>query len=81
MHISKAMKACSQAIHTAIKCYNDAIEALSPPFPVLNTKVVLDYVFLAEFDLLKDSRQDVRHEPWALPPEYLAAVTYFKICQ
>jgi hypothetical protein len=79
MHITKALKARSHAIRTAILHYNQAAEALSPPRPTLDPKTVLDYVFLAEFDLLRDTRQDVQARPWARPPERLATVTYFKI--
>ncbi|KAF8572998.1 hypothetical protein K439DRAFT_1564199, partial [Ramaria rubella] len=80
-HIAKAMKARSQAIQTAIKQYNDAAQALQPPCPSLDPKTVLDYVFLAEFDILRDARGNVQSQPWARPPERLAAVTSFKICR
>jgi hypothetical protein len=75
------MKAHSETIWTAIKCYNNAARKLRPPRPTLNPKTVLDYVFLAEFDLLRDACNDIREQPWARPPEHLAAVTYFKICR
>jgi hypothetical protein len=80
-HIAKAMKARSQAIRNAIKHYNEAAKKLHPPRPLLNPKAVLDYVFLAEFDLLCDAWNDVRDQPWACPPERLASVTYYKICR
>jgi hypothetical protein len=75
------MKARSETIRTAIKRYNDAAQKLRPPRPTLNPKTVLDYVFLAEFDLLCDACNDVHKQPWARPPECLAAVTCFKICR
>ncbi|KAF8478345.1 hypothetical protein JB92DRAFT_2768666, partial [Gautieria morchelliformis] len=80
-HIAKALRARSQAIRMAIDRYNQAAGCLSPPRPPLDPKTVLDYVYLAEFDLLRDARQDVREHPWARPAERLAAATYFKICR
>ena len=68
-HIAKALKARSQAIRVAIKKYNEAAQALHPIHPTLDAKSVLDYVFLAEFDLLRDARNDVREQPWARPAE------------
>ncbi|KAF8580082.1 hypothetical protein K439DRAFT_1620080 [Ramaria rubella] len=62
MHIAKAMKARSQAIRTAIKRYNEAPTALHPPRPILDPQTVLDYVFLAEFDLLCDARDDDEYD-------------------
>ncbi|KAF8577527.1 hypothetical protein K439DRAFT_1533176 [Ramaria rubella] len=78
-HIEKAMKAHSQAIRTAIKHYNDAAMALQPARATLDPKDVLDYVFLAEFDLLRDACNNIRNQPWVQAPECLASVTYFKI--
>ena len=53
--IDNALCALSAAICTAIKSYNDAALQLPVPRPVLDVKTVLDYMFLAEFDLLCDS--------------------------
>ncbi|KAF8587248.1 hypothetical protein K439DRAFT_854298 [Ramaria rubella] len=78
-HIARAMKARSQAIRTAIKHYNDAAMARRPARATLDPKDVLDYVFLTEFDLLRDARDDIRNQPWARAPERLASVAYFKI--
>jgi len=54
--IANALHAWSAAIRTAIKSYNEAAIRLPVPQPTLDVKTVLDYVFLAEFDLLRNSR-------------------------
>lgn len=52
---------------------------LPTPRPILDAKTVLDYVFLAQFDLLRDSRHQVQEYPWSRPAERLAMNTWFKI--
>lgn len=52
---------------------------LSPPRGPLNIKTVLEYVFLGQFDLLRDSRFEVQNKPWTRAAEREAAVTYFKL--
>ncbi|KAK0209944.1 hypothetical protein IW262DRAFT_1450714 [Armillaria fumosa] len=69
-HIGKALKARSQAIRTALSQYNAAAAALSPPRPPLQWDRVVEYAFLADFDLLQD---------WATPAGRQAMDTYFKI--
>src|SRR6266481_6283391 len=77
--ISNALHARSAAICTAIKSYNEAALRLPVPGPILDVKTVLDYVFLAEFDLLWDSRHHVHDKAWTRPAERLAMNTWFKI--
>ncbi|KAF8585660.1 hypothetical protein K439DRAFT_1615792 [Ramaria rubella] len=64
-HIGKALKACSEAIHTAA---------------ALEVQTVLDYVYLAQFDLLQESRALLPDLPWSQAPEREAVLAYFK-CQ
>lgn len=79
-HLSKSLQTRSQAIRTAIDKYNAARAKLPEPRPAeLNAKQVLGYVFIAEFDLLRDSRCSVRDEPWARPAEREATIAYFKL--
>ncbi|KAG6895254.1 hypothetical protein C0992_002338 [Termitomyces sp. T32_za158] len=78
-HIGKALKARSQAIRSALKRYNKAAALLSPPRPPLAWDQVVEYAFLADFDLLRDCRQDVRERPWARPAARLAMDRYFKM--
>ncbi|KAI0040617.1 hypothetical protein FA95DRAFT_1502561 [Auriscalpium vulgare] len=66
-HIATALKRRSAAIRSALDKYNAQARKLVPPRPVLSWKEVVDYGFLAEFDLLRDARTDVRQEKWAQP--------------
>lgn len=79
-HISKSLQTRSQAIRTAIEKCNAARMKLPEPRPAeLNAKQVLEYIFVAEFDLLRDSRCSVRDQPWARPAAREASVAYFKL--
>jgi hypothetical protein len=78
-HIAKALQSRSQAIRTALDRYNTAAAALSPPRPGLSWNNIIEYAFLADFDLLRDSRQDIRERPWATPAARAAMDQYFKI--
>ncbi len=80
-HIGKALKACSQAIWTALSQYNAAAAALSPPRPPLQWDCVVEYAFLADFDLLQDVQQDMSDHKWATPAGHQAMDMYFKICR
>lgn len=78
-HISKALQARSHAIRSAVANYNEAASRLSPPRPPLEAKTVLEHVFLAQFDLLRDSRHNIKQKPWTCAAEREAATIYFKI--
>ncbi|KAG6887899.1 hypothetical protein C0992_010309 [Termitomyces sp. T32_za158] len=78
-HIGNALKARSQAIHMALKQYNLAAAALCPPCPQLLWDIVVEYAFLADFDLLSDTHQDIRKRPWATPAARILMDEYFKI--
>ena len=78
-HIAKALQSRSQAIRTALDSYNTAAHALTPPRQQLEWKQVIEYAFLADFDLLRDARQDISHRPWATPAGRLAMDLYYKI--
>jgi hypothetical protein len=77
-HIAKALQARSQAVRTALDRYNTAAWNLVPPRPALQWKDVVEYAFLADFDLLRDTRQDIRSRVWATPAGRLAMDLYFK---
>ncbi|KAF7361097.1 hypothetical protein MSAN_01141000 [Mycena sanguinolenta] len=47
--------------------------------PTLSWDEVVNYGFLAEFDLLRDTSDSVRSRPWTRPSYRLAMDTYFKI--
>jgi hypothetical protein len=78
-HISKALQSRSQAIRSALDRYNAAARLLPIPRRQLDWKEVVEYAFLADFDLLRDARQDVSNRPWATPAGRLAMDLYFKI--
>jgi hypothetical protein len=80
-HIGKALQARSPAIRTALERYNTAALALNPPRRTLQWKEVVEYAFLADFDLLRDARQNISHRVWATPAGRLAMDHYFKICR
>ena len=78
-HISKALQSRSQAIRSALDRYNAAARLLPTPRRQLDWKEVVEYAFLADFDLLRDARQDISDRPWATPAGRLAMDLYFKI--
>jgi hypothetical protein len=50
-----------------------------PPRQVLDWDQVVEYAFLSDFDLLRDTRQDIRRKPWATPAARLAIDRAFKL--
>jgi Holliday junction resolvase len=50
-----------------------------PPQPLLSWESVIAAVNLADFDLLKSTRQDIRKLDWAQPANREGMVMYFKI--
>ncbi|KAH7903429.1 hypothetical protein BJ138DRAFT_976250, partial [Hygrophoropsis aurantiaca] len=75
-----ALQVRSAAIRTALDCYNAAARALFPPQRELEWDEVVEYAFLADFDLLREARQDVSRRPWATPAGRFAMDLYFKVC-
>lgn len=49
-----------------------------PCKPNLTWDDVVEYAFLADFDLLRDSREDIRDRPWAKPACRVAMDQHFK---
>ncbi|KAJ7586950.1 hypothetical protein C8J56DRAFT_786679 [Mycena floridula] len=78
-HIGHAIKTRSQAIRTALDSYNAAGAKLSPPRPALDWETVIECAFLSEFEMLRDSRQDIRDRPWAKPAGRSLQAQHFKI--
>lgn len=78
-HIAKAIQTRSQAIRSALERYNAAASKLSPPRPKLSWDQVVEYAFLADFDLLRDSREDIREKMWARPANRVLMDQHFKI--
>jgi hypothetical protein len=80
-HIGKALQTRSSAIRTALDRYNTAARAMSPPRRTLEWDEVVEYAFLADFDLFCDVRQDISQRPWATPGDRHAMDMYFKMCR
>ncbi|KAF8164965.1 hypothetical protein B0H34DRAFT_687229 [Crassisporium funariophilum] len=77
--ISKALRTRSGAIKTALKQYNDAAARLNPPRDPLTWSTVLKAATVADFDLLRDTRTDIRYLPWTEPSRREATTYYFGI--
>ncbi|KAJ7792184.1 hypothetical protein B0H14DRAFT_3160393 [Mycena olivaceomarginata] len=77
--LSKALRTRADAIRTALDQYNAAAAQLNPPRERLTWLSVIDTVSLAEFDLLRDTRTDIRSVAWANPVNREAMVLYFGI--
>ncbi|KAJ7836778.1 hypothetical protein B0H14DRAFT_3460500 [Mycena olivaceomarginata] len=78
-HIAKALQAGSKAVKNTIDRYNAAASVLDPPMPPLTWDQVVKYAFLADFDILRDTRAEVQSRPWTRPAYQLAMDRYFKI--
>ncbi|THU99473.1 hypothetical protein K435DRAFT_658933, partial [Dendrothele bispora CBS 962.96] len=61
-HLLNAIRNRSKAIQTAIERYNNAAKALRPQRRTISWDQIMDYTFLSEFDILRDTRDDVRHK-------------------
>ncbi|KAG0694180.1 hypothetical protein DFH29DRAFT_1083929 [Suillus ampliporus] len=79
-HITKALQTRSTAIRNALDRYDTAVHALSPPRRMLKWEEVVEYAFLADFGLLRNSCSDVSQWQWATPAARQATDLYFKRC-
>jgi hypothetical protein len=77
-HIAKALQARSKAVKNVIDRYNDAAALLEPPMPKLTWEEVVEYAFLANFDILHDTQAEVQLQPWMRLAYRLAMDRYFK---
>ena len=62
-HIAKALQSRCKAIRNAVKAYNTAATHLEPPRPPISWEAVSHINFLEEFNLLHNTRQDIRDKP------------------
>ncbi|KAG2084648.1 uncharacterized protein F5147DRAFT_589403, partial [Suillus discolor] len=51
-----------------------------PPHQTHKWDEVIEYAFLADFDLLHDAQEDVSEHPWATPAARQAMDLHFKMC-
>ncbi|RDX41765.1 hypothetical protein OH76DRAFT_1333840, partial [Lentinus brumalis] len=63
--IGKALRTRAEAIRNALAEYNRCAAALKPPRRQLEWNDIMEMASLAEFDLLRDAREDIREYPWA----------------
>ncbi|KAG2060497.1 hypothetical protein BDR06DRAFT_979333 [Suillus hirtellus] len=61
--------------------YNLTAHALSPPHPALKWEDIVEYTFLADFELLHDACEDISQCLWATPSGCHAMDLYFKMCR
>ncbi|KAG1831132.1 hypothetical protein EV424DRAFT_1525877 [Suillus variegatus] len=80
-HIAKALQTRSVAIRSALSTYNAVASVMSPPHKMLKWEEVVDYAFLADFDLLRDARADISQSLWSSPAARSAMDLHFKICR
>ncbi|KAI6014150.1 hypothetical protein BKA83DRAFT_4473883 [Pisolithus microcarpus] len=78
-HIAKALQTRSAAIKVALDRYNKCALVVRPPRQTLRWEEVVEYAFLADFDLLRDTREDISQRPWAHPTARFALDTFFKM--
>ncbi|KAG1827855.1 hypothetical protein DFJ58DRAFT_672461, partial [Suillus subalutaceus] len=71
----------SEAIQNAINHYNVQAFTLNPPRQKISWKDIADYSFLGEFDLLHNSRTDIRNSDWVTPAHREVTTKYFKLCR
>lgn len=67
-----------KAISTAVTKYNTAAKALSPPRPPVSAASILKKTHLGEFDLLRESREEIQSKPWADPTTRVLIDQYFR---
>lgn len=79
--IGKAIQRRGQAIRTALDKYNKLALKMRPPAPTLAWKDVVNYSFVAEFELLKlsYSHQDITTLQWVSPVNREGAAKFHKI--
>jgi hypothetical protein len=77
--IAKGLQKRSEAIHKALGWYNAEASRLTLPHPKLGWKQIVDYTFLAEFDLLCHSRTNIHSALWAQPGHREATIKYLEV--
>ncbi|KAK7689644.1 hypothetical protein QCA50_007437 [Cerrena zonata] len=65
--LAKSLQKRSKAIRKAVATYNAAAAAINPPRDRIDMSEITEYNFIEEFALLQDTRNDIRHKPWAKP--------------
>ncbi|KAH9913659.1 uncharacterized protein B0H18DRAFT_887915 [Fomitopsis serialis] len=77
--IGKALKARAEAIRKALNRYNAKAAKLNPPCLPLTWTEVVGMVTLADFDLLRETRDNIQKQPWAQTSHRRAMNLHFNI--
>ncbi|KAJ7291858.1 hypothetical protein C8J57DRAFT_1212280 [Mycena rebaudengoi] len=78
-HIVKALQVRSKSVKSALETYNTAASLIDPPMRQLSWDNVVEYAFLADFDILRDTNTDVQSKPWTRPAYRLTMDKYFRL--
>ncbi|KAG7094741.1 hypothetical protein E1B28_005558 [Marasmius oreades] len=77
--ISKALKSRAEAIRKALDAYNELALLMTPPRQTLTFNQALEMVTIADFDLLKDTQNNVAEMVWAKEEHHEAMRLHFQI--
>ncbi|TFK59015.1 hypothetical protein BDN72DRAFT_781320 [Pluteus cervinus] len=78
-HLMKALKTRADAVRNALNAYNKAAKQLDPPREELSWSKLMEIGNLSEFDLLRDTRQDIRKLPWVKPSLRAAMNLHYRV--
>ncbi|KAJ3917507.1 hypothetical protein F5877DRAFT_44531 [Lentinula edodes] len=78
-HLASALKKRSKSIQSAITEYNTVAAKMKPKRQPVDWEEVVEYAFLSEFDILRDTREDIRERPWAVPANRVIITQFFKV--
>lgn len=70
------LKSRSEAIRVAVKDYNKAVKGTGRG--KLDPEQVLQYSYIGQFSVLKDTRNAITEKPWAVPANRIARDAWFK---
>ncbi|KAG1798562.1 uncharacterized protein HD556DRAFT_1440267 [Suillus plorans] len=76
--ISTVLKSRANAIRNALQRYNKYAAQLYPPRPLMQWEQIVEYSFLAEFDLLRELDGTIQAKHWANPAYRHASTQYFE---
>jgi hypothetical protein len=78
-HIRKHLEARSKTIKVALAAFNRAARLIGRGDEKLTFEKVIEKDFLSQFDLLRDTRQEVRTKPWADIQNRLLRDRFYKV--
>ncbi|KAG1766006.1 hypothetical protein EV702DRAFT_981106 [Suillus placidus] len=79
MQIAKALKTRVTAIQNTLNQYNKHATALDPPRAPITWEQVVKFSQLAEFDLLRDTGNQLHNKCWSIPRNRQAMGKYFDL--